>query len=306
MAAIPSFSLDAAISGQPKEIGSVGWVSERSVSILSLAPYPDDEALAVVATESGHNAIAGEKVFLLGYGFMIDGQYTVIEHPHPEVDKATCFVIERPKKLTGQLTGGLLRRSQEYDLYHPDHLAHEGTMELKLLRAEQMVNGKAMLKYQEVAEQAMSLKAETADLIASLPIPKAKVLEFETDLNSANGISDPDILKDAIAEIKEKYGITDAAFEDRVITLASKYQDFAESVDIDPQDFYQVFELKASQINKRMIEILCGMPKGLMDALDNMSGITDHIASLGMYVSDRQEAASKIKKPAGNGMAGKK
>jgi len=298
MAAIPSFDIESALAGSVRVIGSINWVSGTTVAIDSVAPYSDDEKLAIVVAP-GHGVKGGDRVFLGGLGFMVDGFYEVQDHPYDDpahpIDKSSAFAIDMPEGLEGnRLTGGKLYRPATYKVIHPDHLTLECTAELKKLSLDKAANLQAQSKYQGVAEDVGLVQLNIFKLSEAAKIKPADRDRFRGTIEALAGISDELLIDTQVAAIKKEFNIKAKDFESEAKRVSRELAEIAKNVELEPEAFTEVFVRRAIALRKREIEILCkDMPDGLMSVLDNMPGMEVVLNSIYEYVAAAMAESEK-------------
>jgi len=215
------------------------------------------------------------------------------------VDQTKNFVIERPKGIepgtTAKLTNGALRKAKTWSLFHPDHLALEGTTELKKNQLLQGANMQAQKKYLEVLDKTGVLDVRIAALATAAKVPESKLEDFTKDIQElATSPNKPE----AIEGIVKKFKIKLKSFEQDATELSEAYQetmldlldDFKE---MSEDEVLQDFEKRMIEIQKREIEILCDMPKGHMSVMDNLTNIAQHLQGMYLYTKKAHQAAHK-------------
>lgn len=297
--AAPVFDLDAALSGSPKQVGEVQWVSADPIAVESIGRFDQDPEKAIVVA-AGHGVKKGDRVFLGGFDFMVDGYYVATDHPMVE-QRAIAFAIDVPEALGDRLLrAGKLYRPVVFKVWYPDHLNVDGTLELKKLQMDRVNNLQAQAKYQSVAESFAGIAVAVTKLAESVGVKPEDQAKFRERLDQLASVNSESLLTQAIESIKKEFEITDKGFDKKVKALSREIAKMAESVHIDAENFTEAFGRRAIALEKREIEILCHMPYGLMSALDNMPRMEDVLRKIYAYVSDAIDEASKAD-TAGNG-----
>ena len=297
MAEVKPFDLDEALSGSPKEIGSVPWVSAQTLKVQQLCPLAADKNYASVTTTAAHGLIEGDSIYLTGFEPRVDGKYAIQLHPH--ADKAYSFLIEMPPGLNGRdLSSGSVRKSQQYSVTYSDHLHLEGTFQLKELGMRKERHNLMVSKQSEAIQSTVAEELKVTALAKKYGIlPNSKDSEerttdkkddplekFASAIRESASLSEPSLVKSQVEAIAKEFNITKKAFLKEAEGIIASYRDVVMSMDINPKSLTEVFNREATRINKREVEILCCMPEGLMDALDNFAGAEKAIQQISQYV----------------------
>lgn len=290
---IEAFDLDAELSAKPKAIAAVNWVSRDPVAIAEIAPYANDPRLAIVTTVGDHKLNEGDRIFIGGFEFMVDGFYKVIDHPHSEVKKEKCFAIERPERLEGKaIAGGQLYRPASFSVWYVDHLPLAGAAEMKKLEVDKLTAYRALSKYQEFSGISTEIMVQVESLAKLAKIKPDQEAEFGERMGK---LKDADDLASAIASIKADFGIKLKTFDERakaIAELTRAYVEKVSEVEID-ETLIDALTGRITDLQKREIEILCHMPHGLMSALDNLSSIGSTLDKIYAYVTSAHREASE-------------
>ena len=306
------FDFDEVISQEVEVITRIKWVNNSLVKINSITVDPKNTGQAVVLCDRAHGLSDGESTYITGFGYLIDGKYQIRQHPSTQ-HRTSAFLIDRPKRLeAGSVRNGVLHQPATYDVYNPKHLAVNGSLGLKQLQYEQEENRKAQAAFQGVAEKAIMLEIKLGELQKELSIDEGDRNAFKEKVIALSTFTQEDLTSRGLKEVVGQLSLKDSkgkalkgkALETaaekataKIDAMVTEYRELGASIDIDPEKFAEAFDRRALELRKKEIELLCIMPPGLMDALDNMTRATDVVDGIYAQISKASELLATQKKP---------
>lgn len=285
MQQLETFDVDQALAGAEKVLGELPWVDE-GIAIASITVEGDRVAINLKAPCF---AAAGDSVLLAGYGFQVDGFYKVAEVAQPSIvveisDRASKNAKRKIQKRLSVAPHGYLHEQANYDVIGADFLDAAGMLELKKLTFERSRFAKQKEEYSGLESASDSARSKLVALINSLKIEEEAQNSFAESVSLLSGFKAKEDAEMQIGRIKKEYGIKSKTFSKDAWAIAIAYRQMALDSAEESQGYIEKIVGPERNLIKREIELLCGMPAGLMSALDSVSQIDQRISEMYVYV----------------------